>query len=340
MDLKWRGPLQDLMPEVIAQLQPVALGALPTPVRRLSVLEQQLGHNALYVKCDHESSALYGGNKVRKLEFLLGEARRKNARAVLTLGGSGSNHVLATALHGRTLGLATVGVVFPQPDSPWVRRNQMAGRQVGLEVFAASSRLSFPWRLMRTLWQKWREDNAALYFVPGGGSSPLGSLGFVNAGLELAAQVHAGLLPEPDLVFVALGTGGTCAGLALGFHLAGLRTRVRAVRVVDRWFATRSMLRRLTGGMLRLIEGAGGALPTATEVISRIELEHGYYGPGYGYATDAGRSSCALFVPEGITLETTYTGKTAAAFLDEARRNPRPLLFWNTFSSAHPCPEG
>ena len=334
----WQGPLRSAMPRLIERLDPLPLARLPSPVIRLSLLGQRLRHAGLYLKCDHDSSPLYGGNKVRKLEFLLAEAQRRRARTLVTIGGIGSNHVLATALHGRALGLATVGVVFPQPDNPWVERNQAAGQGAGLELVRASSRWSFPWLVGRTFRQKSRELPGKVYFVPGGGSSPLGALGFVNAGLELADQVRAGLLPEPEWVFVATGTGGTAAGLALGLGLGGLQTRVRAVRVVERFLATRTLLGWLDRGMRRLARDPGGEEINRRKRSCRIELEHGYFGPGYGCATEAGKKSVELFAEEGIALETTYTGKAAAAFLDEARRNPKPLLFWNTYSAADLSP--
>ena len=162
----------------------------------------------------------------------------------------------------------------------------------------------------------------------------MGALGFVNAGLELAEQVRAGLLPEPEWVFVAMGTGGTTAGLALGLGLGGLRTRVRAVRVVERFLANRTLLGWLERGMRRLAREAGEEEIAGRERAGRIELDHRYFGEGYGYPTEAGKKSVELFAEEGISLETTYTGKAAAAFLDEARRNPKPLLFWNTYSAA------
>lgn len=333
--LHWPRPLHDKFPILVRELEPVVLTQLPTPVAPLRSLGRHLGHEGLYVKRDDLSSDLYGGNKPRKLEFLLGEAKRRGVTTVVTMGGLGSNHLLATALHGRTLGLRTVGVVFPQPETEIVRRNLAADHAAGVELVRIASKYLLPISVAATLARvRIREGRAAL-LIPGGGSSPLGSLGFVNAGLEFASQVAAGEAPEPERVFLPFGTGGTAAGLALGFQLGGLATKVVAVRVIDRLLANRPRLRRLTRGVARFCGSKDRAVALPNRPGSNLEILHDYLGPGYGHKTAESERAVDLFrALENLELEWTYSGKAAAAFIDEARRCARPLLFWLTYSSA------
>jgi D-cysteine desulfhydrase len=325
-------PIADRLPGLVAALGPLGLADLPTPVAPL----EGLGRGALWIKRDDSSSELYGGNKVRKLEFLLGQARKQGALTLVTMGGTGSNHLLATALHGRSLGMGTVGVVFPQPETEAVRRNLAADRAAGVELIPIRSKYLLPgavaWALARVRLTTGRP--AAL--IPGGGSSPVGALGFVNAGLELAAQIDGGQLPRPEAVFLPYGTGGTAVGLAIGLALAGLPTRVVAVRVIDRLLANRPRLRLLARAVATLIRRHQPGVDLPAWPGDNLEIRQGYIGAGYGYPTDeAARALTAFGERAGIRLEATYTAKAAAAFLDEARNAGGPLLFWNTYSSAN-----
>jgi 1-aminocyclopropane-1-carboxylate deaminase/D-cysteine desulfhydrase-like pyridoxal-dependent ACC family enzyme len=329
-------PLAQKLPALVERLGPLRLADLPTPVARLDRLCDCLGRDDLYIKRDDLSSALYGGNKVRKLEFLLGQARRRGASTLLTMGGLGSNHLLATALHGNSLGFRTVGVVFPQPINAGVRRNMAADRGVGAELVQIASKYLLPLSVAKTLAEVTIKEGRAPLLIPGGGSSPLGALGFVNAGLELAEQVSRGELPEPAALFLPYGTGGTAAGLALGLQLAGLETRVLAVRVIDRLLANRPRMLFFMRALAKFAGSAGDRLDLPAGPGENLQIVPGYIGPGYGHRTRAAERAVELFGRlEGIELEFTYTGKAAAALLDCAAWMRGPLLFWNTYSSAN-----
>ncbi|MBW1806707.1 MAG: pyridoxal-phosphate dependent enzyme, partial [Deltaproteobacteria bacterium] len=317
------------------RLQPLVLADLPTPVVKLKKLEQSLGHSGLYLKQDNLSSRLYGGNKVRKLEFLLGQAKLDRVTTLLTMGGFGSNHLLATSLHGRSLGLRTVGVVFPQPDCAAVRRNMAANLGAGTELIKIPSKYLLPIYIAKTLAEVRLKEGRLPRLIPGGGSSPLGALGFVNAGLELAAQIVAGELPEPQAVFLPYGTGGTAAGLALGLQLAGLNTKVLAVRVIDRLIANRPRLVVFLRALARLLASGADPIGLPARLGANLEIVHEYIGPGYGHSTPEAVKAVNLFSDlEDVQLELTYTGKAAAAFWAHAESIKGPLLFWNTYSSA------
>ncbi len=330
----WQGEMAHHLPGLWTRLDPETLAALPTPVARLETLGAELGHGGLYIKRDDLSSTIYGDNKVRKLEFLLAGPQRQDRSTVLTMGGIGSHHLLATALHARRLDLATVGVVFPQPENDHVRAVRAAHSAAGARLVPIRSKYLLPAAVAATLLSiRLRQGRRAL-LVPGGGSSPLGALGFVNAGLELAAQVAEGLLPEPDEIYLAYGTGGTAAGLWLGLRLGGLQSRVVAVRVIDRIVANRLRLHALVGSIAKLLHSGPDAIRHDFHLDPSLEIRQGYLGGGYGHATQEATQSVELFARhQSLPLEPTYTGKAAAAFIARARTHPGPLLFWNTYAA-------
>ncbi len=313
------------------QLPLVELGRFPTPVERLALDAPA----ELWIKRDDQAGELYGGNKVRKLELLLGDALARGKKRVVTFGALGSHHALATTIYARKLGLEALLVLYPQPIDPHVIDDLLLDHAFGAEL----RRCGHPTLAAAVALAEVATGGRSTLVIPPGGSSALGTIGHVEGALELAEQVRAGLLPEPDLLVVAFGTGGTAAGLAFGLALAGLRTRVLAVRVVET-ITTRSLLRELSNGARRVLARHGarvGALPR--RALDRIELDSEQLGKGYGHSTPASADAKEVFKRLGITLETTYTGKAAAAFLGLARRGAaKRILFWHTFSSVDLAP--
>jgi D-cysteine desulfhydrase len=318
-------------PEFAGRLSWLPLGRFPTPVERLRL--EGPGED-VWVKRDDLSGTLYGGNKVRKLEWVLAEARRQAAERLITMGAAGSHHALATVAYGRQLGFDLTLVLFPQPLTPHVRKVLLLHHALGAEL-----RFSPRMELLPLLQQaaRFAHRRQRCFLVAPGGSDALGTLGYVNAALELAEQVEASALPEPEAVHLAMGTMGTAAGLAIGFAMAGLSTRVSAVRITSRLVTNPWALRGLVNGTLAKLRGARVALPTAEAVLRRIQVRHDYIGRGYGYETESGRRAAAWFGEAGLTLDPTYTAKAAAAFLDAVAKRPRrPHLFWHTLSAAEP----
>ena len=222
-------------PELPPRLPWVELTKVPTPVQRLSGLGEVLGMGDLYVKRDDQCGLWYGGNKPRKLEFLLADALARKAKMVITFGALGSNHAVATAICGRRLGLDVVLILVDQPLSDSVRRNLLLAHAQGAELVYAGGRLGATWAAARQwLRRTIRGQRRLSYLIRPGGSSALGCLGYVNAALELAEQIKAGELPLPDDIFVPVGSNGTIAGLEVGIRLAGLSIRVVGVCVSDR----------------------------------------------------------------------------------------------------------
>ena len=302
--------LADLVP-----FTPLADG-LPTAVEQVD--------DGLWVQRDDRTASVYGGNKVRKLEFVLPVARRRGG-PVLTAGGIGSHHVLAAAVYARRAGLEAEAVVYPQRVTPDVRRTQAALAALdGVRVTRCPHRYAMPAVLAARL--------AALaprrpYLLWPGASTPLGTLGYVSAGLELAAGFHG---PEPDAVVAPLGSGGTTVGLALGLALAGWRrARVVGVRAADVVVTNRAVLHGLESGTAAVL-ALGGWRPRR----ARWSVDARWFGPGYGEPTREGEVAMARARGLGLELEPTYTAKAFAAALELVDAGRR-VVFVQTYAGSH-----
>lgn len=309
-----------------------SLGEWPTPVRLAQPLSREL-RTDLWIKDDGLSSPHYGGNKVRKLEFALAAAKESGAHGVLTFGGIGSNHAIATTVHARRVGLESDILVVDQPLTEGVRRNLLLNAHLKARLHYrpdyARAVLALP--LLRREIEK--RDGVAPAVIPPGASSPTGSVGYALAAMELKAQIENGELPPPDAIFVAAGSCGTVAGLLAGAALLGWNLPLHAVRVVDRYVVNGAVIGALARATLGRIVDAVPELVAGG--IPRYRLEHGYFGAGYGAPTPAAREAVEAAAQAGLKLETTYTGKTLAAAMDTARARPGSrVLFWNTFNAA------
>ena len=302
--------LGDLVPFV-----PLADG-LPTPVEQLE--------ERLWVQRDDLTDSRYGGNKVRKLEHLLAIAARRGG-AVLTAGATGSHHVVATAVHAGRLGLPVEAVRFPQPPTEHVAEMAARADALGVRTTLAPTSTAMPFVLARR-WAVLAPHGATL--VTPGGSTPVGVLGYVGAGLELVDQFEAAGWKEPDDVVVALGSGGSSVGLALGLALGGWRrATVVAVRVADRIVTNGPVLRALEGGVRALL-ALGGCVPPS----ARWSIDGHWFGPGYGHPTPAGTSAAARGADVGLASEPTYTAKALAAAFERLDRGRR-VVFVQTLAA-------
>ena len=324
-----RPPLFERFPSLAGRVPWLALGELPTPVERVP----GLGGGRLWVKRDDLSSRRYGGNKVRKLAFVLADARRRGRRSVVTLGGIGTHHGLATAIFARPMGIGCRLLTFRQPVTVEVRDNLRLLSRFGAEV--ADCRTLFNTLLQFFLIERLRRPRA--YFLFAGGSTPLGVLGFVDAALELKIQIEAGRLPPPAAVFCPTGSNGTLAGLTLGMRLAGLDARVIGVRVTAAHCGpfpacTPQTGRRLMAAAWRLMRAHCPSVPPVD--LSAPRMTGTFFGTGYGVPSEAGRRALALARDAaGLGLEPTYTAKTFAAVLDYLENGgPGPVLYWHTYN--------
>jgi 1-aminocyclopropane-1-carboxylate deaminase/D-cysteine desulfhydrase-like pyridoxal-dependent ACC family enzyme len=329
--------LASAFPALGEALPHLALAELPTPLEEAPVLAERLGIGSLAVKRDDLTSPVYGGNKVRKLEYLLAEALARGCDTVVTFGTAGSNHALATAVFGARLGLQVHAVLTHQVAAPWVapklryllhlgaRLHAARGFNHGNEV-AAAIRAAHPGGARR------------VYEIPWGGSNWVGATGFVAAGLELARQAAAA---PPDFLYVAGGTMGTVVGLALGLRAAGLPTRIVVPRTVPSGAGEPERVAKLIEAANRELRARDASFPLFGEPLANVELRPEFLGSGYAEATPAATEAVALMREQGVTLEITYTGKAFAGLVADARAGRlagRRVVFWHTYNSA-PYPD-
>lgn len=300
------------------------LGLLPTPLHRLERAGARLGVD-LWAKRDDLSGFGLSGNKVRKLRFLLAEARAQGADTVLTCGGIQSNHCRATAIAARQVGMAP-GLLLrgtpPLPAEP-LDSNLLINALVGAELRWVDTA---GWQGRDARLAAWARDLEAEgrhpYLIPEGGSNALGSLGFADAGQELVQQCEA-LGIAPDTVVHATGSGGTLAGLAM----SGIAPRVLGVAVCDD--------RDYFVGRVQQI--AQEAAASFGRRLGRLgpdwEVLEGFKGPGYALSTPQGlRAIARLAQEEGLLLDPVYTGKAWAAVeaLAPTGALGRTVVFWHT----------
>ncbi len=336
-------PLFKQYPELQKNLPYISLGDLPTPIHRLEKLSALVGAPHLYIKRDDVSGAksfdtghIYGGNKVRKLEFLLAEALAHGAQTVITFGAAGSNHALATSIYAQQLGLKAICMLMPQACSYGVRNNLLmhVKHNTQLEHY-----LDGNMRKIGTIcaWlHEYHEHGSFPYIIPTGGSSALGAVGFVNAAFELKEQITAGGLPEPDLIYVPCGSMGTAAGLVLGCKAAGLSSRIVAILVEpvheDQCI---KKFKKLFDATVELLRTLDASFPAYTLLYDDIIFNYNFYGPRYAVFTPEGMQARALVKEtENITLDGTYTAKACAALLDDIRKGStahKVVLFWDTY---------
>ncbi len=280
----------------------------------------------MWIKRDDLNATVCGGNKARVLEFLL--AGVHPGETVLTVGGEGSTHVLAAATHASRLGATTVGLRWRHDMNPTAERIAALSRErcAVSTVYATSVGAIVRAQLFRL--------THAVHYVPLGGSVPLGVLAQVNAALELNRQVRAGILPAPGCVVVPLGSGGTTAGLALGFAIAGLNATIVGVQVAPTIVANRIHVKQLVTQTARMIERmTGERLPRPHT--HRLHLARDMYGGAYGRLVPRGvEAARQLERTNGVLLDQTYSAKAfavALAYMRERRDDQQPVLFWNTF---------
>lgn len=321
-------PLTALFPELARRLPRIRIAALPTPVSRQAVRTRS-GSSAITVKHDDLTGEIYGGNKVRKLEFLLQRAAQRNADRIATFGTIASNHALATALYARSQGFECTCFLSHQTRTPNCARALNVHLANGTELvrFGGS-------RADRIATMRKNVQGRNVWAIPPGGSNWLGVVGFVSAGLELARQVRDGQIETPDRLYVANGTMGTASGLALGLALAGLQTEVQAIRVTHEFVANRRAMRKLVAKSASLMHRLDASVPDNLADRIRLAFRDEFFGDGYARSNEATDRAVAIANDElGLALETTYTGKAMAALLHDLDRERGRFLFWNTYNS-------
>ena len=296
----------------------VSLLSGPTPVQELWRLRAAIGSGPrLLVKRDDAIPFGFGGNKVRKLEFVLADAVAAGADVVVTVGGLQSNHARATAAAAAKLGLGSVLILNGAPPVR-LAANTLLDQLLGAEIEFIPSRAERA-AASEAVLERLRRQGRRPYFVPLGASTPVGALGFVSAVGEMVEQ---GVVP--DVIVHAGSSGGTQAGLVAGIARHGLPTRVIAVSADDPAESVASTVRRI----VRDIDGLSG-------FDGPIEVDDTHVGDGYGIPTAASRAAQELAArTEALFVDHTYTAKALGALIGYVRsgrfRPDQTVLFWHT----------
>lgn len=307
----------DALMEQLGRYPKVSLAVKPTPLEPLSRLGRTLGGLRLWVKRDDLTGLGGGGNKVRKLEYLLGEALARGADTLVTTGAWQSNHARQTAAAAARLGLACHLLLSPaQPEAgvEYTRGgNLLLDRLLGARLHALEPGEE-PMAAMERLAAQLASQGAKPYVIPRGGTCLLGDFGYAECAVELLAQARAQDI-HLDRVVLASGSGGSHAGLVAGFHVMGAAVRVTGIAVR----APASEQRPL---VTRLAAQAAGVLGSETAPPDEaVEVTDAYLGGGYGEPTPAMKEAVALAArTEGLLLDPVYTGKAMAGLVDLARQ--------------------
>lgn len=293
----------------------VSLGTWPTPLEECPRLTEALGGPRILVKRDDVNGLGVGGNKLRKLEFLLARAVADGADTVVTFGALQTNHGRQTAAACARLGLRcelVLSRLVPRSGEAYERSGNMAldalyGARVHVCDGAEDAAATYD-----ALVAGAAADGRTVATLPVGGSNGTGALGYVAAAGELHAQLgDRGLAAHR--IFCPIGSAGTAAGLALGIGLLGWPVILQAACVSHTASESRADIRRLVGE-------SAAVLGVAAPALDHVRVTDGSRGPGYGVPTEQVWQAIRLFArTEGITLDPVYTGKAAAALVDAVR---------------------
>jgi len=306
----------------------IPLVNLGTPVHRCARLEKEIPNSPkIFIKRDDFLGHLIGGNKVRKLEYVMADVRRKGATAVVTIGSVQSNHARITALVARSCGLGCALVLNGVPPEP-PTANYRIENLLGVEIHHVDGREDRTGRMAEVA-AGLRARGEIVYMIPLGASDEVGSFGFVNAFEEMTRQ-EAELGITFDAIVMGSSSGGTQAGLEVGKRLFG-RPGLQIVGISpdDPSASIRATISGIMGPMLERLGLRGENDP------SRIVVDDRFIGDGYGIPSDASREADALFArTEGVLLDPVYTSKSAAGVLDYCRSGRfsegQNVLFWHT----------
>jgi D-cysteine desulfhydrase family pyridoxal phosphate-dependent enzyme len=294
---------------------------LPTPIEPLPHLSDALHGPRLFVKRDDQTGLALGGNKTRKLEFLVAEAQANGARTLITAGAGQSNHCRQTAAAAARFGLDCILVLTGEPPAI-MSANSLLDQLLGAEIIW-TERQAREQTLQHTFEKAW-EQGRRPYLIPYGGSNPTGAAAYALAMQELLEQDF-----HPDWIVFASSSGGTQAGMVVGAHLFGFTGRVLGISVDE----PQDVLQKRVASLATATAEVLGH-PISFEP-QEILVNADYLGGGYGVMGDTEREAIHLFAKtEGLLLDPVYTGRAAAGMVDliqgEHFKPEETVLFWHT----------
>lgn len=300
------------------------LAHLPTPVEPLPRLAAHLGGGfELWVKRDDQTGLAFGGNKTRKLEYILAEARAQGARMLITTGAAQSNHCRQTAAAAARLGLECLLVLVGPPADPNPTGNRFLMELLGARIRWTTAQDRD--RDLRAAFEEAWAQGKRPYLIPYGGSNALGVAAYAYALEELL--VTQGFVP--DVIVVAASSGGTLAGLVAGARALGFSGHILGISIDTPGEQLRERVARLASEALDRLRISRQVLPEEIEVIDA------YIGPGYGVLSPREQEAIILAARlEGLLVDPVYTARALAGLVDLARQGAFPpgarVLFWHT----------
>lgn len=320
------------MPGLAGRVPWRPLAHTPTPVEPCDAIAGWLGRGDVWMKRDDLISPIYGGNKVRRYEFVLADAAERGATCLVTAGGIASTQVMATALLGASEGFSVLAVLFDQPVTRFAQQALLVSATAGAQLIYGGGYGRTTWR---TLWT-WQRASKPYLILPGA-AGPLANLGYLDAMIELDGQVRAGLCPRPDVIVLPSGSSGTLVALALGASWLGWPTEIVGVRITSLLACNRLTINYLARATARFIQRFS---PSVRLGMTRYRLLHEAIGSGYGHPTpEAIEALPQVKALLGVPGEVTYSAKTLVG-LRALCRDPyyrgKNLLLWNTLSSVQP----
>lgn len=304
-----------------------------SPIRRLCHVSKKLGRD-IFIKDDSAISSVYGGSKVRKLEFILYDALYKGARNLVTVGSWGSHHILATARHIQSFDLDLHAVVLAQPDLPHIDLTVDHSISSGAQLIPVNNELN-AFLKIRSMMKMMDKGGMNPYFISLGGSSALGVLGTVSAAFELIDQAHGVLRSHDYPIYMALGSGSSVAGLALGLALAGKSNSISAIQVTSSMVVNRFVINRLLRSAAELLVVPSEQKSLVELAASKIKINKAQLGKGYGWPTTEGQNAIEMCAIDDLVLDPIYTGKAFSALV-LSNEHEEESLYWHTHSFALP----
>ncbi|MEJ2759505.1 MAG: D-cysteine desulfhydrase family protein [Anaerolineales bacterium] len=303
------------------ELARVSIAHLPTPVEELPRLTKVLGGPKILVKRDDQTGLAFGGNKTRKLEYLVAEAQSHGAETLITAGAIQSNHCRQTAAAARRAGMDCILVLSGEaPEVP--EANTYLDLLLGAELVWTS--LAERGNILNQTYLDAEAAGRNPFLIPYGGSSPVGAAAYAYAVRELVGQ---GV--EADWIVFATSSGGTQAGLVAGKELFGFKGQVLGISIDEEAAKFRGMVAELAKDVTILLNN------TKNITINDVLVNDDYLGGGYAVMGEPEREAIQLFARhEGLLVDPVYTGRAAAGMIDLIRKDffkpDEPVLFWHT----------
>lgn len=311
----------------------IPLAHTPTPIEPCDAIEPWLGRGGVFMKRDDLASPLYGGNKVRRYEFVLAEAEALGKKRIVTAGGVASTQAMATALFGQALGIPVRIVLFDQPITRF-------GQDAVLVDADAGAELVWGGNYVTTIWRTWRSLDPDSYLILPGAANALANLGYIDAMIELSDQVARGEMPRPDAIVLPTGSSGTLAALALGAAWLGWETEIIGVRITLRIACNRITIGSIARSTDKFLATHDSKWTRQSKQM-RYSLFGDALGAGYGHPTpEAVEAIEQVRKLTGQPGEVTYSGKALVGLRTLARSDRwknKTILLWNTLSTPRPA---